>query len=219
MCARITQNITVTTLSEVFSLRADNARELTPPTWNGPPSERYTLCRNGRSGRELTAAIWGLRPRWMRRPSDFQAVNARAETAHEKPSFREAFRSRRCILPVNGWYEWPRGAHRAAPFHISDGAGHCLLLAALWEPPPPGTRGDTFAVLTTEPRPELARIHHRQPSVLEQDEIAAWLDPATPRERVFALARNSGRRGLTIRRVDASANDPRHNTPSLLAYA
>ena len=216
MCARITQNITVGTLSEVFALQAGEDRPLTEPTWNGPPAGRYTLCRQGRRGRELAAAEWGLRPRWMR-DGDFRAVNARSETAHEKPSFREAFRGRRCILPVNGWYEWPRGNRGQAPFHISASDGDIVLLAALWEPAGLTARGDSFAVLTTEPRSELARIHHRQPTVLARTEIDAWLSTATPTRDVFRLAAGAGHGGLRIRRVDVAANNPRHDSPALLA--
>lgn len=214
MCARITQNITASTLNEVFALKVERV-PLTDARWNGPPGERYTLCRHGREGRELAAAEWGLRPRWMRE-RDFRAVNARSETAHIKPSFQEAFRHRRCILPVSGWFEWPRGPRRRAPFHISASDEQILLLAALWEPPGANARTDSFAVLTTEPRQELALIHHRQPSVLDPEEIDAWLNPSTPSRDIFRLAAGAGHGGLRIREVDPAANNPRNDSPGLL---
>ena len=217
MCARIIQTITVSTLNEVFKLQVPApSRVPTKKTWNGPPSRGYTVCRHGTDGRELTTAEWGLRPRWMQ-DGDFRAVNARSETAHEKPSFQEAFRLRRCILPVNGWYEWPRGSRGQAPFHIAASDEDILLLAGLWEPPGLSARADSFAVLTTEPRQELARIHHRQPSVIAREEIGAWLNPHTPTGEVFRLARSAGCGGLRIRRVDRAVNNPLNDSPSLLA--
>ena len=121
------------------------------------------------------------------------------------PSFRQAAERRRAVLPVNGWFEWRIEQGHKQPYHISDADQHVICLAAIWEPPAEGTKDETFAVLTTEPREELRRIHDRQPTVLEDGAVGLWLDGATDQEIAALVARQAGRRPLQIRRIDPTA--------------
>lgn len=221
MCARIIQATQVSLLGRIYHIDTDNAAER-PPRWNGPPGTSYHLVRSGTQGRELSCMRWGLVPRRAADDS-FAPVNARGESAGVKPTFREAFARRRCVFPVNGWYEWQRqGAGRKLPFVIDAGDDALLHLAAIWEPWR-SLRGtiDGFAVITTVPvQAEIAAVHHRQPAVLaDLDEVREWLDPATPAARAGELARSPGPRPYRVRRVGFEVNSTRNDGPHLLAAA
>ena len=145
--------------------------------------------------------MWGLHPRWSQ-DEHFKLINARSETAAEKPSFRDAFKRGRVVLPVNGWYEWTRvrGTSRKIRHRIGRADDSLLLLGAIAEQR--GGRPETFAVLTTQPRDEISWIHNRQPTILDADETAEWLDSRTPLARLRALAQRRGRYPLTAVRAE-----------------
>ena len=117
-------------------------------------------------------------------------INARSETVHEKPAFRSAFRRRRCVIPVNGWFEWRREGGEKQPYWIRPADAEAFSLAGLWERWDRGEEPvETFTILTTEVSPALADIHHRQPVIVGDGEVDAWLDPASPFERIVETAR------------------------------
>ena len=219
MCARIIQNVEVHALGRIYRIQTDNTHPQIPIRWNGPPGGQYAVCRMQDEQREIVPIKWGLVPAWAR-SDDFAPHNARAETAATKPTFRDAWRRRRrCILPVNGWYEWRRQIGKGrVPCLIGGAEDEVLHVAALWDRWN-GPQGpvDSFAVLTTIPRLILAAIHHRQPAVLDTaSEIDDWLDPRTPAHRVQTLARQSGTQPLRIHEVSTAVNDPRNDGPFLL---
>ncbi|MCY4122283.1 MAG: SOS response-associated peptidase [Acidobacteria bacterium] len=210
MCARIIQNVDVHVLGRVYRVHTDNTDPQIPIRWNGPPRDRYALCRAEGGQREIASLRWGLVPSWAR-TDDFAPHNARAETASVKPTFRDAWRRRRAVLPVNGWYEW-QGRERT-PFLIRNADDAILHLAALWDRwIGPGGPVDGFTVLITEPRHEIAGIHHRQPAVLESaNEIDDWLDAEAENRCLMALAAQPGTRPLRIHRVSEAVNNPRND--------
>ena len=170
--------------------------------------------------RELAAMRWEFVPSNAADMS-FAPVNARSETANVKPTFRDAFARWRCVLPVNGWYEWQRrSGQRAIPHVVDDGDGGLLHLAAIWEPWR-GPRGivDGFAVLTTSPAAAVAAIHHRQPSVLPIEDVDAWIDTRTPLSEVRRLGAGGAERRYRVRRVGLDVNNARNDGPELLAAA
>ena len=218
MCARIIQNVDVHALGRVYRVQTDNTDPQVPIRWNGPPGDRYAVCRAENGRREIACLRWGLVPSWAR-TGDFAPHNARAETAAVKPTFRDAWRRRRAVLPVNGWYEW-QGPGRT-PFIIADAEDRVLHLAALWDRwNGPAGPLDGFTVLTTEPRDEIAAIHHRQPAVLESaNEIDDWLDAEANNDRLMALAAQPGTRPLRIHQVSAAVNNPRNDGPWVIEPA
>ena len=221
MCARIIQNVDIHALGRIYRVQIDNTDPQIPIRWNGPPGDRYALCRTDGGHREIARVRWGLVPAWAR-TSDFAPHNARAETAAVKPTFRDAWRRRRAVLPVNGWYEWRRETGRArTPFLIADAEDGILHLAALWDRwNGPAGPLDGFTVLTTTPRDEVAAIHHRQPAVLESEaEVDDWLDPGAPHGRLTALAARPGTQPLRINQVSAAINNPRNDSRWLLEPA
>ena len=218
MCARIIQTTEVHLLKRIYEVETDNAFERTP-TWNGPPGTLYNVVRQHGSERDITGMRWGLVPRDAEDVS-FAPVNARSETAHWKRTFQEAFRHRRCVFPVNGWYEWQRRDTAKIPHLIDREDNGVLHLAAIWETWTKGNGLGGFAVLTTEPGPEIAAVHNRQPTVLDtMDQVREWLSAATTTERLRELAGQRGTERYRIRRVSRAVNNTRNDSPELLATA
>ncbi len=219
MCARIVQNVDTATVAKLYDTAAPAVRATDqPPTWNGTPGRAYLLCRDAGhgAGRELRRLRWGLHPRWSR-DRGFAPVNARSETVATKPTFAEAFRLRRCVLPVNGWYEWRRTGGPRTPHYIRAADGGLLHLAAIWEPPAGGSEPATFAVLTTEPQEVVRRIHRRQPSLLDDPGVVLrWLDPQAGLHEAGEIARLHGQRALRTDPVGDAINNPRNDGADLI---
>ena len=216
MCARITQEYDAGAIAQLVGLDLGGSAERVR-AWNGPPGTGYLVVRNEAASEAatLTRLHWGLIPGWAK-DDTFSLVNARSETAATKASFRNAYRRGRGLLPITGWYEWRRAGQRKQPYHIRVADGGTLLIAVICEQRRPnGRRGDTFAVLTTTPRPEIGHIHDRQPSIIEADDAKAWLGNRTPENRIEQLARGCGRRRLEAYPVSTRVNNPRNNGPDL----
>ena len=144
-------------------------------------------------------------------------INARAETVHEKPSFQSAFRERRCIIPVNGWFEWRPENGRKHPYWIRPEDTEVFSLAGIWEGKDtgPGSRL-SFVILTTDVAPEIADIHHRQPVILDEAATKTWLDPNWDRDGFREMARKGCELGYHRRRISRQVNDPLNNGLELL---
>lgn len=153
------------------------------PRWNIAPTQQAPVFRTNAEGRRaLDPLRWGLVPSWA--PDlkfGAKTINARAETAAGKPAFRSAFRARRCLVPVTGFYEWRKDSKPKQPYFIRSAASPVLLFAGLWESWTDKTTGEiveSFTILTTEAAGDVAKIHDRMPVVLTPERWSAWLDPA-----------------------------------------
>ncbi len=176
-------------LVEEFGITGSVPDSPLPASWNIAPSkEIYIINENAETGaRELKSASWGLIGHWYRdlaqaRTSQSHAINARCESVAEKPTFRDSFRKRRCLVPVDGYYEWATalGQYRPKqPFFISRQDGHSLSLAGIWSTwvSPKGERIDSAAIITHEAIGALAPIHSRMPVLLPAARWQTWLDP------------------------------------------
>jgi len=153
------------------------------PRYNIAPSQPITAVRAAPSGsgREIALLRWGLIPSWSKDPATGnRLINARAETAREKPSFRNAFRRHRCLIPTSGFYEWQRQERGKQPYFIRMRNGHPFAFAGLWdrwERPDEGAV-ETCTILTTAANDVLAPIHDRMPVILPPGEYDRWLDPS-----------------------------------------
>ena len=212
MCGRITVECNVTKLEQLIGMPIQDNTELRTPAWNGPPRARYRVLRSNpdqKGGAKLNAVRWGLVPRWAN-DDQLEMINARSETVSEKASFWRAFVDGRGILPVTGWYEWRetgRGQKQPYRIHLADDG--MLLLAVVCEAPRPGGRlGETFAILTTEPRDEIAHIHARQPAIIEPGDARDWLTGKPRTTALSRLARGNGSRELASYPVSRRVNDP-----------
>ena len=170
--------------------------------------------RNQDSERELVELRWGLIPVWAKPDSKLPLmINARAETVASKPSYRSAFKTRRCIVPATGYYEWkklPDGSKQ--PFHFTK-KDTPLAFAAIWE-------GETVATITTEPNKEAAEVHDRMPVILDQSQYDRWMEPSPLSEeesRLFLRGLPDG--SLDCYPVDRRVGSVRFDDPSLMEPA
>lgn len=132
---------------------------------------------------------WGLIPSWARDPAiGGRMINARSETAADKPAFRSALRRRRCLVPADGFYEWQPVGRVKQPYHIHAAGGGPLAIAGLWErwTAPDGGDIETCALLTTAANDAVAALHDRMPVILSPDDFSRWLDPAVTDPAVIA---------------------------------
>lgn len=188
------------------------------PSWNIGPHRRLLAAWDTGDQRVLNSFRWGLRPSWMRDPKGPQPFNARAETIATSQMFRSAFKGRRLIVPVDGFYEWhPKGKPGAQPFYFTRADGEVLALAGLWEQwrSPDGTGVlRTAAVITSAAGPDMEPVHGREPVVLDPDAWDAWLDPGSEPDGLAGLLRpGSGgllRRWPVTKEVGNVQNDGAH---------
>ncbi len=156
------------------------AKATMKPRYNIAPTQDIAAIRNGEDdARELVMLRWGLVPFWAKDPSiGNRMINARAETVAEKPSFRAAYRRRRCIVLADGFYEWHRDGDVKTPYFISLASGEPFALAGLWESWHDKESGDdlqTATLITTEANAFMAALHQRMPMVLEPERADRWL--------------------------------------------
>lgn len=153
--------------------------------YNIGPGQHAPIVAQDRRGRRAGLLTWGLIPAWRDEPGG-GLFNARAESVAEKPSFREAFRRRRCLVPADGFYEWSRDQAtesdgKKQPFWIHPLEGGVIAFAGLWERwSRPGSEDrNTFTILTTDASEDIRPLHHRMPVVIGADDFDAWLDGDT----------------------------------------
>ena len=221
MCGRFTQDVDEDDLLDLYELNADAERVGVRSRWNGAPTQDFAVCRSDSLGeRSLALHRWGLVPSWAR---DIKIgprlINARSETVHSKPSFRSAFRRRRCLVPANGWFEWQRATSGKQPWWLSFG-GEPFSFAGLWETWDRGGGAvHSFTLLTCPASESLRWLHHRQPSIIPHERYADWLDPAASSSALLALARNPHAGPFDCRRVSTVVNTPRNDYPEILRPA
>ncbi len=178
MCGRFTQAAPGDQIAELFELTE------TPdlaPRYNIAPTQDVAAVRAAPGGGcELVMLHWGLIPSWAKeRAIGARMINARSETAAEKPSFRSALRSRRCLIVADGFYEWQRLGGRKQPYFIALADGRPFGFAGLWErwAGDGGAPVESCTILTTAANGTVAPIHDRMPVILGREQHAAWLDP------------------------------------------
>lgn len=182
MCGRFSQTQSGNTVAEHFQLSA--ILELEPQHNLAPSQAVSVVAQSRRSGdRVHHAKTWGLIPRWSKDPTIGRRLfNARSETVAEKPSFREAFQKRRCLIVADSFYEWqPQPGQRTKqPYRIGLAARSLFAFAGLWERwKEPHTDAITYSctILTTAANAAIAPIHHRMPVILPMAAYDEWLDP------------------------------------------
>lgn len=175
MCGRLTLTHPNEALARLFDATLGNDLPI-GPNFNICPTNSLSVITSD-AGRRLRAMRWGFIPAWYRSPNDGPLIiNARSDTIATKPAFRQAIRTRRCILPATGFYEWTAGPNGSRlPWYFTRTDGTPLALAALWQS---WGEIDTVAMVTTEAGPEMAAIHDREPVILDPSDWALWLGEA-----------------------------------------
>jgi putative SOS response-associated peptidase YedK len=180
MCGRFTLSVSAEDLARLFSLDPAGMPPLLP-RYNIAPTQPVLAVRDDRSGgREAVFLRWGLIPPWARDPAiGGRLINARSETAADKPSFRSAFRRRRCLVPADGFYEWRAVQQVKQPYHLHAADGGPFAIAGLWErwSAPDGLDVETCTLLTTAANEAVAALHDRMPVIMAPPDFDRWLDP------------------------------------------
>jgi putative SOS response-associated peptidase YedK len=217
MCGRYGTEITGEQLSLLLEISPEQCEGF-EARYNIAPTQRAPVARlRGDGSRELVALKWGLVPGWSRDTTRAaQMINARSETVAEKPSFREAFESRRCLVVADGFYEWRRVGREKIPTHFQLLEGEAFAFAGLWESwrPPQGEPLETFTVLTTEANERVAPIHHRMPVMLMGEFFSHWLDPQATPAALQGLLRPFPAEGMESWEVSTRVNAVKNDDPA-----
>jgi len=190
------------------------------PRYNIAPTQYVPVLRAAAGrGRELAMLYWGLVPAWAKdRAIGNRMINARAETLAEKPSFRTAFRKRRCALLASGFYEWKRDADRKRPFFIHRKDGEPFVMAGLWERWDKGSEPlESCTIITTQANDFMQGLHHRMPVILDPATLPLWLDPANGDTTLLGSLLAPREEGvLAAEEVSQRVNNPRNEGPELV---
>jgi putative SOS response-associated peptidase YedK len=188
MCGRFVQSQPVIKYAKAL----DPAWVPTPleldPTWNMAPSRRTLVFHDGEAGHLAGLFQWGFLPLWAE-PQAQKPDNARVETAATKPYFRKAWRSGRCLIPADGWYEWRSSLKSKQPFFLHRADDEPMLMAGLFETNP-HLNITSFAILTAEADGTLREVHDRKPVVLSAEAGIQWIKRDLPADRIAEIAQN-----------------------------
>ena len=225
MCGRVRLSSDVNEIKLVFSVPEHRPTPNFPPTWNGAPTDQLPIVRfDKRAGeRSLDLARWGLVPYWAKDIKvGFANINAKAEGIENRPAFREAFQRRRCLVPVDNFYEWKKTATGKQPYAIALADRGLMALGGLWENwrSPAGEWVRSFVIVTTEPNALCAELHNRMPVVLGPETWRAWLgeEPADAGQLKAVLAPYR-RLATGAWRMCAGGNRARTNRPTPPVHA
>jgi putative SOS response-associated peptidase YedK len=219
MCGRFTLRAPPTDLAEYFDLA--EVPDLVP-RYNVAPTQLVGAVRVVSGARHWAFLRWGLIPFWAKDPKIGNTLlNARGETIATKPAFRAAFKSRRCLIAADGFYEWQRQGKVKQPFHFHLRSNGPLAFAGLWEEweTPEGMRLESCTIATTSASAVVAPVHERMPVILPRETFGAWLNPASTVEELQALLAPYPGDDLQATPVGQTVNSAKNEVPACLEPA
>lgn len=187
--------------------------------YNCAPSQQLPVVSNDNPG-ALSKYHWGLIPFWAKdKKIGYKMINARGETITEKPSFRNAFKKRRCLVPADAFYEWKRmtGSKEKIPYRIFLKDQPLFSMAGIWETwkNPEGEYIRSFSIITTTPNELMAEIHDRMPVILSKTDEKTWLESGN-QEELLNLIRPFPAAGMDAYRISKLVNSPRNNSKEII---
>ncbi|MGB5426815.1 MAG: SOS response-associated peptidase [Gammaproteobacteria bacterium] len=211
MCGRFTLHSPQAEILQAFDVASDNVELV--PRYNITPSQDIPVVRAGDDGRELAMARWGLVPGWSKdaRPK-YSTINARVESVAEKPTYRAAFRHKRCLIPADGFYEWQKRGDRKIPHYIRMQDESVFAFAGLWE----HWEGeqevfDSCAIITLPASGIMTPIHTRMPAIIATADYDAWLDTdVTDKADIMPKLASTMSGQLQAYAVGSYVNSPKH---------
>jgi putative SOS response-associated peptidase YedK len=219
MCGRFSQQRPASELAEIFA--AEPLVDEPGPRFNIAPTDDALVVVQREERRAITAYRWGLIPHWAESAKvGSRMFNARAETLGASPAFREALGRKRCLVPVDGFYEWQRQGTSRQPFLIGAADGVPLALAGLWSgwrDPVADRVVRSFTIVTAAPNDQVRPLHDRMPVIVPPSAWDIWLDPAiADRSELEAILQPNQAVRLSLRRVSRLVNDVRNDGPELI---
>jgi len=231
MCGRYAQTQSLEEIVTSFDIESTALDQSLPLNWNiAPTDEIYIIKGESSDGehRKLDSASWGIIAPWQKnaaeaRASQSHAINARSESIHEKPTFRQAFRTTRCLIPATGYYEWATSLGKYSPkqpFYISREDHQPLSIAGIWSTwkSPTGEDIQSAAIITREAVGGLEKIHSRMPVMMARERWDQWLDPQNRNieELIFLMQHLQPAEGLHPVPVSPRVNVVANNGPEMI---
>lgn len=225
MCGRYAMAVGEEAIVDFFDLSSSTANHNVPLNWNIAPTNPIYIIKDQRS---LDVASWGMIAPWQRniaeaRASQSHAINARSESIFEKPTFRDAFRRTRCLIPATGYYEWATALGKyppKQPFYISHQSDPLLSIAGIWSSwrDEKGEVIESASIITREAVGELATIHSRMPVFMPRDRWDAWVDGENRNvdELKALMVTSQPDAGLKAEPVSSRVNLVANNGPDLI---
>lgn len=219
MCGRFTQQRPVAEVAELFG--AEPLADDPGARFNIAPTQDAMIVVERNGDRRVVSYRWGLIPSWSETPSaGSRMFNARAETLRTNSAFRYALRRRRCLVPVDGFFEWRRAGRRREPFLVRREDRTPFALAGLWagwHDPETGAVTRSFTIVTTRPSGPVAALHDRMPLVLPPEVWSSWLDTnATTQEELDAILAADNPADFELVAIPPLVNDVRNEGPELV---
>lgn len=218
MCGRFARLNPPEVFAEMFHARLGKLD--VGPRYNISPTNDVLACRHMPSGRELTLLHWGLIPAWAEdKKIGYRTISARAETVAVKLSYRSAFKHRRCLIAVDGFYEWKSDKVKKQPYYIHMKANRPFALAGLWEhwEPEGGEPIDSCTIIVTTANTLIGNIHDRMPVILSPENYDQWLDPnGRDTEKLMALLKPFSENEMETYPVSLMINNPKHQGADLV---
>ena len=217
MCGRFTVTATPSMIASHFGL--DESIEF-PPNYNITPSQQIPVVRLMEGKRFLSLMRWGLIPHWAKDEKiGYKMINARAETAFEKPAFRAAAKSRRCLIPASGFYEWKKSGKLKQPYFVTVRGQYVFSFAGLWEIWHKSEEDVVVScsVLTTDANELMAPIHNRMPAIIAPGNYDKWMFAEVGKDVLTSLLQPFSTDQMDAYPVSQAVNNPKNNTPECIA--
>lgn len=229
MCGRFNLRTPMTVLAQQFLFELGPlAKEAFRPRFNIAPTQLVAAVRrlSDKDQRQLAVFHWGLIPSWAKdKKIAYSTINARGDSVADKPVFRAAFKSRRCLVLADGYYEWLTEGKKKLPLHYHMQDGKPFAFAGLWEtwhgpPPHDGPKLESCTIITTGGNELAAKVHDRMPVILQERDYDLWLDSSvSDKERLKALLVPYPAKEMTADRVSTRVNNVKNEGPECLAPA
>jgi len=214
MCGRYSFILEDEMIRERFGVTVRSA--IYKARYNCAPTQKLAVISNENPG-ELSLYRWGLIPSWAKDISiGNKLINAKSETILEKPAFKNSFRSKRCLVLSDGFYEWKKGIVKT-PFRITRRDGSAFAMAGIWDRwiNPEGEEIRSFAILTTRPNSLMEKIHDRMPVILDRETEKKWIENSSP-ENLVTLLKPCAASSLIAYPVSMLVNSPRNDSKEIL---
>ncbi|MBK8621944.1 MAG: SOS response-associated peptidase [Saprospiraceae bacterium] len=221
MCGRSSLTKTEKEIEKRFqaTFYSDELERYNPlPNYNVAPTHYHPVIIN-KDVRHLHLFKWGLIPSWSKDPKmSFSMINARAETLMEKPAFRNIISQKRCLVPLDGFYEWKTINGEKIPYRIQTMDQDIFAAAGLWEEwqSPEGNKIYTFTIITVEANDYMKILHERMPAILLRDEENLWIDNNIPTKELLSLLKPYPSENTKAYKVDKAVNNVRNNYKELI---
>ncbi len=224
MCGRSSLTKTEKELEERFqaSFYSDELTRYNPlPNYNVAPTHFHPVITSDEQDK-IHLYKWGLIPFWAKDPKiGYKMINARIETIKEKSTYKHAFKSRRCIVPIDGFYEWKREGNTKIPYRIKMKEQEIFCVAGMWEKwsSPEGEEIHTFTMITQPPNEMMEEIHNRMPAILYPEQEKLWLESDVPVEDLYNLITPPDSADMIAYEVSSRVGNVRNNDAQLIEPA